>query len=306
MAINLLVEKIKETQAPVVVGLDPQFEIIPKHINQYSRNIEDYRYDIINFNKEIIDNIYDLVPAVKLQIGFYEMYGFQGIDAYIETIKYAKSKGLIVIGDIKRGDIASTARAYSHGHLGRIHEPTFPNERIVYNQDFITVNPYMGFDSIEPFLADCEEYNRSLFVLLKTSNPSSSDIQDLVLENGKPLYTHVAELIKKWGEPSLHKDKASGFSKVGAVVGATHPAVAKELRAMLPNAMFLVPGYGAQGATGKDLSAFFTKDISGALINSSRGIISAYKNNKKYKEEEFGLAAREATQIMIKDIVENI
>ena len=314
MAIKQLSERIAQLNAPVVVGLDPQIDLLPPALQQqYGGGIgtavggeEDFEVAVakafVDFNRTLIDHIYDIVPAVKPQIAFYEMFGAAGYQAYIDTCNYAKQKGLLVIGDIKRGDIASTATAYSHGHIGQ--SAAFGQQKVIAEQDFVTINPYMGTDSVTPWLADCKAYNRGLFVLLKTSNPGSSDIQDIPLHNGKPLYAHVAELINKWGADSICAD--CGFSQVGAVVGATHPTIASELRAMMPNTVFLVPGYGAQGGTGADLKPFFTTGLQGAIVNSSRGIIYAYQQASQLDTNDYGLAARNATLAMIRDIQENI
>ena len=311
MAIKLLTDAIAKTNAPVVVGLDPQIDLLPPALQQqYGGGVsadmgveEDFEVAVakafVDFNREIIDHIYDIVPAVKPQIAFYEMFGAAGYQAYIDTVAYAKSKGLVVIGDIKRGDIASTATAYSNGHLGK--STAFGAQKIIADQDFVTINPYMGTDSVTPWLADCKAYNRGLFILLKTSNPGSSDLQDVTLHNGKPLYAHVADLINKWGADTICPD--CGFSQVGAVVGATHPAIANELRGMMPSTLFLVPGYGAQGGTGADLKPFFTSGLQGAIVNSSRGIIYAYQQGER---KDYGLAAREATLAMIADIRDNV
>lgn len=311
MAIKQLAQRMADLQAPVVVGLDPQIDMMPPQIMaHYGGGIsaepgteEDFETAVaqafLSFNKEIIDHIYDIVPAVKPQIAFYEMFGAPGYQAYIDTVAYAKAKGLLVIGDIKRGDIASTATAYSSGHLGQA--TAFGQQKIIADQDFVTINPYMGTDSVTPWLADCKAYNRGLFVLLKTSNPGSRDLQDIPMAGGKPLYAHVAALIDQWGADTICPD--CGLSQVGAVVGATHPTIAKELRDMLPHTLFLVPGYGAQGGTGADLRPFFTKGLQGAIVNSSRGIIYAYQQQDT---THFGQAARTATQAMIKDIQEHL
>ncbi len=294
--IDQLISKIEETQNPSVVGLDPRLSFIPDFIQQdayekYGKTPQGAAEAFYRFNRQIIDQIYDVVPAVKPQIAMYEQYGAPGLEAYIKTISYAKERGLLVIGDIKRGDIASTAEAYSHGHLGRV---TIGEEsHQVYETDSITLNPYLGFDAIEPFLADCKRYNRGLFVLVKTSNPNSGQIQNLHV-GGKKLYQLVGELVKEWGNQLIGP---TGYSQIGAVVGATHPAEAQELRSLMPNTYFLVPGYGAQGATAEDLRGCFNQDGLGAIVNSSRGIIAAHtkeSNRRRFNETEFALAAREA------------
>jgi orotidine-5'-phosphate decarboxylase len=243
------------------------------------------------------------VPAVKPQIAMYEQFGSEGIESYIRTTNYAKRKGLIVIGDIKRGDITSTAEAYAKGHIGisKIEGEFYD----MYKQDAITLNPYLGFDSIEPYIKYCNGYDKGLFILVKTSNPNSGEIQDLETSEGK-LYEKVGKLVSKWGEELIGE---YGYSKIGAVVGATHPEQAENLRKIMPNTYFLVPGYGAQGGKAKDLKGYFNKDGLGAIINSSRGIIAAYLNDQyklKFSEHEFGLAAREAAISMKEDLQKNL
>lgn len=303
MIIDKLVNKIKETSNPTVVGLDPRLDYIPSFITEemyekHGMSMEAVSEAMLVYNKKIIDEIYDLVPAVKPQIAMYERYGLAGISCYIKTIEYAKSKGLIVIGDIKRSDIASTAEAYSDGHIGSV--LVKENEFMPFNQDFITLNPYLGSDSITPFLADCRKYERGLFVLAKTSNPNSGEIQDLLVD-GVPLYEKVGALISKWGEELIGE---CGFSEVGAVVGATHPEQAKRLREIMPHTFFLVPGYGAQGGKAEDLAVCFNKDGIGAIVNSSRGIIAAYMSDKykPLREEDFAKASREAVIDMKNDL----
>ncbi|SCY51199.1 orotidine-5'-phosphate decarboxylase [Alkaliphilus peptidifermentans] len=302
--IDRLIAKIEETQNPTVVGLDPRLSFIPKWIKEESyeehgKTPKGAAKAFLHFNKEIIDAIYDLIPAVKPQIAMYEQYGSHGIDAYIETIEYCKQKGLIIIGDIKRGDIASTAEAYSHGHIGKV---DIEGDRFeIYKEDSITINPYLGYDSIEPFLADCSNYDKGLFVLVKTSNPNSGQIQNLEV-GGIKLYERMGQLVSEWGEGLIGK---RSYSSIGAVVGATHPEEAKNLRRIMPHTYFLVPGYGAQGGTAADLAGCFNKDGLGAIINSSRGIIAAHNdkvNQNKYTEKEFAQAAREAVIKMKLDL----
>lgn len=302
MIIDKLIERIKYLSNPTVAGLDPQLGFIPEFITndmltKHSNPLEAAAEAMYIFNKMIIDEIYDVVPAVKPQIAMYERFGIPGLKAYVNTIEYAKSKDLIIIGDIKRSDIASSAEGYSDGHIGKV--CIGGNEVYPFNQDFITLNPYLGSDSITPFLKDCKEYDRGLFVLAKTSNPNSGEIQDLVVE-GAPLYEKVGKLISDWGEDFIGN---YGFSSVGAVVGATHPKQAKRLRDIMPHTFFLVPGYGAQGGSAEDLSVCFNKDGLGAIVNSSRGIIAAYKNEKyKVSEENFAKASRQACIDMKNDL----
>ena len=305
--IDLLIEKIEEKQNPTVVGLDPNLAFIPTIIKEeayerYGKTIQGAAEAFYLFNTKIMDGIKDLVPAVKPQVAMYEQWGTFGMDVYLRTIAYAKAKGFIVIGDIKRGDIASTATAYSNGHIGQV---TIEEEKFsVYKEDFITINPYMGYDSVEPYLEDCKNYDKGLFVLVKTSNPYSGQLQDVDLVEGGKLYEKVGALVSEWGEPFIGK---YGYSSIGGVVGATYPEQGKKLREQLPHTFFLVPGYGAQGATAKDLAGCFDKEGRGAIVNSSRGIIAAYsrpKYKEQFKEEEFVQAARTAVLDMKKDLEE--
>ncbi len=304
MIIDKLIDKIKITGNPTVVGLDPNQAFIPQFIKEeafakYGKTLKGMGKAILTFNKMIIDEIYDLVPAIKPQIAMYERYGISGLKAYVKTIEYAKKRGLIIIGDIKRSDIASTGQAYSDGHIGRADVDGIGYE--VFKEDFITLNPYLGSDSITPFIKDCKEYEKGLFVLAKTSNPNSGEIQDLIVD-GVPLYEKVGSLISKWGEELIGNN---GFSEVGAVVGATHPEQAKRLREVMPHTFFLVPGYGAQGGKAEDLAVCFNKDGLGAIVNSSRGIIAAYTKEpykNSFSEELFAKASRQAVIDMKNDL----
>ena len=305
LIIDKLINKINETGNPTVVGLDPRLNYIPEYITE--KYYEKYGYTpkaaakaMLKFNKKIIDNVYDIVPAVKPQIAMYERYGIDGLKAYIKTCEYAAEKGLIVIGDIKRSDISSTAEAYSDAHLGkcRVGEEEFS----CFTHDFVTVNAYLGSDGITPFLDDCRAYEKGIFVLAKTSNPHSGEIQDLLVD-GVPIYEKMGELIEKWGEDFVGEH---GFSSVGAVVGATHPQQAKRLREVMPHTFFLVPGYGAQGGKAEDLAVCFDKNGIGAIVNSSRGIIAAHMKDQ-YKDcftndKDFALAARQACIDMKNDL----
>lgn len=301
--INSLVEKIKKTEAPIVVGLDPTMELIPKFIlnkaiENCGESLEAVGEAIWEYNKGLVDAVYDLVPAVKPQIAMYEQFGIPGLVAYDKTIKYCKEKGLVVIGDIKRGDIGSTSTAYAIGHLGSVKVGNTVCK--AFDEDFATVNPYLGTDGIKPFIDVCKEENKGIFVLVKTSNPSSGEFQDRNID-GKTLYEIVGEKVHQWGETHMGD---CGYSYVGAVVGATYPEVGKIMRDVMPNTYILVPGYGAQGGKGKDLAHFFNKDGLGAIINSSRGIIGAYKQEAyaKFGEKNFGEAARAAVIDMREDI----
>lgn len=241
-AMDRLIKKVKETGNPTVMGLDPRYDMIPESIkSKYSEDITGACKAIVEFNKCLIDSVCDIVPAVKPQIAFYEMFGVEGIKAFEETSKYAKEKGMIVIADIKRGDIGSTAEGYSNAFIGKT--PVGDQKISIYDVDFITVNPYLGIDGVKPFINDCKEYGKGIFILVKTSNKSSGELQDLKLENGKTIYEKVAELVNTWGKDLVGE---YGYSSVGAVVGATYPIQIEELREIMPNTYFLIPGYGAQ------------------------------------------------------------
>lgn len=300
--INKLTAKIQKTKAPIVVGLDPMLNYIPKHIQEkafkeFGETLEGAAEAIWQFNKEIVDKTYDLIPAVKPQIAMYEQFGIPGIMAFKKTVDYCKSKDLVVIGDIKRGDIGSTSAAYATGHIGKVQIGA--NKIAPFDEDFVTLNPYMGADSITPFIDVCKEEKKGLFILVKTSNPSSGDFQDQMVGD-RPVYELVGEKVAQWGETCMGDD----YSYVGAVVGATYPEMGKTLRKIMPKAYILVPGYGAQGGQGKDLVHFFNEDGLGAIVNSSRGIIAAYKQEKyaKFGEENFADASRAAAEEMIADI----
>lgn len=308
MMIDKLITKIKQMQNPTVVGLDPRLDYIPEFIKREAFSAcgetpEGVAHAFYEFNKQIIDVIYDIVPAVKPQIAMYEQFGTAGLACYIKTVRYAKSKGLIVIGDAKRSDIASTAESYSDGHIGRVKIGGAEFEPI--GADFLTVNPYLGSDSVEPFLKNCKAYEKGIFVLVKTSNAGSGDIQDIIAGD-RPIYEHVGALTAKWGEGLIGE---YGFSEVCAVVGATFPEQAKRLRELMPHTFFLVPGYGAQGGTAADVAVCFNKDGIGAIVNSSRGIIAAYQKKPKdgsFDERDFAKAAREAALAMKNDINKEI
>lgn len=300
--IQQLIEKIQKTKAPICVGLDPMVSYIPEHIlkksfAEYGETLEGAADAVWNYNKEIVDHTWDLIPAVKPQIAMYEQFGIEGLKIYARTIEYCQNKGLLVIGDVKRGDIGSTSSAYAVGHIGSVKVGS--NVCRGFNTDFITVNPYLGTDGIKPFVNVCNDEDRGLFVLVKTSNPSSGEFQDRLVD-GRPLYELVAEKVVEWGEASMDGD----YSNVGAVVGATYPEMSKILRKLMPKTYFLVPGYGAQGGTAKDLMHCFNEDGLGAVVNSSRGIIAAYKQEKyaKFGPEHFAEASRQAVVDMIADI----
>ncbi len=301
--IRKLTDKIKKTNAPIVVGLDPMLKYIPSHITgkayeEFGETLEGAAEAIWQFNKEIVDNIYDLVPAVKPQIAMYEQFGIEGLKAFKKTLDYCKEKDLIVIGDIKRGDIGSTSEAYAVGHLGKV--AVGGKSYAGFDEDFTTVNPYFGTDGIKPFIDVCKQEKKGIFILVKTSNPSSGEFQDRLVD-GRPLYEIVGEKVAQWGE--LHM--GDSYSYVGAVVGATYPEMGKALRRIMPKAYILVPGYGAQGGKGADLVDFFNEDGLGAIVNSSRGIIAAYQQGKyaEYGEKCFAEAARAAVEDMRDDIM---
>lgn len=300
--INTLVEKIKKTGAPIVVGLDPTMKLIPKFImdeaiKEHGENLEAAAAAIWKYNKGLIDAICDSVPAVKPQIAMYEQFGIPGLMAFDKTVKYAKEKGLVVIGDIKRGDIGSTSTAYAIGHVGSVKIGNTVCRG--FDEDFVTVNPYLGSDGVKPFIDVCKEENKGIFVLVKTSNPSSGEFQDRLVGE-KKLFELVGEKVNEWAMDFMGKD----YSYVGAVVGATYPEEGKLMRKVMPKSFILVPGYGAQGGKGKDLVHFFNEDGLGAIVNSSRGIIGAYQQEKyaSYTEEGFADAALAAVKDMKLDI----
>ena len=300
-AIDRLIEKIKETNNPTVMGLDPRYEMIPEIIrNKYENNLAGISNAIIEYNKELIDNTYDIIPAIKPQLAFYEMFGIEGIKAFKETCKYAKQKGMLVIVDAKRGDIGSTAKGYSNAYLGQT--PLGEEKINAFDEDidFLTVNPYLGVDSIKPFVEDCIKYEKGIFVLVKTSNPSSGELQDLKLENGKTVYEHVADLVEEWGKELRGK---YGYSSVAAVVGATYPEQLKEIREKAPHTFFLIPGYGAQGGKAEDIALGFDKQGIGGIVNASRSLMCAYQSDQwknQYSNEEYGKATR-AEALRMKD-----
>ncbi len=303
--INKLVAQIKKTGAPIVVGLDPMMKFIPEHIKEkafaeFGETLEGAAEAIWQYNKAIVDAIYELVPAVKPQIAMYEQFGLPGLSAFYKTVQYCKEKGLIVIGDIKRGDIGSTSEAYAVGHLGKVQVGS--KSYYGFDEDFVTVNPYLGSDGVNPFIKVCKEEKKGIFVLVKTSNPSSGEFQDRQIADAgnRPLYEVVGEQVAKWGETHM----GDTYSYVGAVVGATYPEMGKVLRKIMPKSYILVPGYGAQGGKGADLVHFFNEDGLGAIVNSSRGIIAAYQQEKyaRFGAENFADASRAAVLDMKEDI----
>ncbi len=300
--INKLIQKIQKTKAPICVGLDPMLGYIPDHILKQSfadfgETMEGAADAIWHFNKEIVDHTYDLIPSVKPQIAMYEQFGIEGLKVYERTVRYCQNKGLLVIGDAKRGDIGSTSAAYAEAHLGKV--KIGRNICRGFNTDFLTVNPYLGTDGVKPFVDVCKEEDRGLFILVKTSNPSSGEFQDQLV-NGRPVYELVAEKVVEWGADCMD----GTYSNVGAVIGATYPEMSGILRKLMPNTYFLVPGYGAQGGTAADLKACFNEDGLGAVVNSSRGIIAAYKQPayESFGAAHFAEASRQAVIDMVADI----
>ena len=300
--IEKLVERIKKLEAPIVVGLDPTLNFVPgflldKAVNEKGETLEAAADAIFEFNKKIVDAVYDLIPAVKPQIAMYEQFGIPGLMAFKKTLDYCHEKGLLVIGDAKRGDIGSTSTAYAIGHIGKVKVGS--TEIAPFDEDFLTINPYMGSDSVVPFVEECKKYDKGLFILVKTSNPSSGEFQDQKVGK-KTVYELVGKKVDEWGAELIK----NGYSDVGAVVGATYPEMGEVLREIMPKAYILVPGYGAQGGTAAELKPFFNKDGLGAIVNSSRGIIAAYKQEKyaEYGAEGFAEAARAAVIDMKNDI----
>ncbi|MCI8801347.1 orotidine-5'-phosphate decarboxylase [Acetatifactor muris] len=315
--INKLIQKIQKTNAPIVVGLDPTMKFVPEHIRraafaEYGETLEGAAEAIWQYNKGIVDAIYDLVPAVKPQIAMYEQFGIPGLIAFQKTVNYCKEKELVVIGDIKRGDIGSTSEAYAVGHLGKVQVgQSFCSG---FDEDFVTVNPYLGSDGVRPFMNVCKAEHKGIFVLVKTSNPSSGELQDRLVSAGesrtggeeageRPVYEIVGSQVAAWGAECM--PESGDYSYVGAVVGATYPEQGRILRKIMPRTFILVPGYGAQGGKGADLVHFFNEDGLGAIINSSRGIIAAYQQEKyaRFGEAGYAEAAREAVLDMKRDIV---
>ena len=299
MFIDKLIEAIKTKNNPTVAGLDPKIEYVPSFIinkcfNEFGKTLEACGEAIFEFNKGLIDALYDIVPVIKPQLAYYEMYGIEGMKAFYNTCAYAKEKGLLIIADGKRNDIGSTSEAYSKAFIGQT-EIADGITQTAFGADALTVNPYLGEDGINPFIDDCKNNGNGIFVLVKTSNKSSGQLQDLLIKTDKGekhIYEAVAELVDQWGEGVKGK---YGYSSVGAVVGATYPEQAKVLRQIMKNAYILVPGYGAQGGTANTAAVNFNKDGLGAIVNASRSIMCAYKSEKwkdKFNEQTYAEAAR--------------
>ena len=309
--INKLVNKIQKTGAPIVVGLDPTMKFVPEHIQQkafkeYGETMKGAAEAVWQYNMAIVDAICDLIPAVKPQIAMYEQFGIEGLIVFQKTVEYCKQKGLVVIGDVKRGDIGSTSEAYAVGHLGQVKVGNTMCRG--FDEDFVTVNPYLGSDGVKPFIKVCQEEKKGIFVLVKTSNPSSGELQDRLVKcqeaggSDRPLYEIVGEQVAAWGAECM----GDSYSYIGAVVGATYPEQGKILRDIMPKAFILVPGYGTQGGKGADLVHFFNQDGLGAIVNSSRGIIAAYQQERyaEYGAENFADASRAAVLDMKEDIAQ--
>ncbi|MEN6315298.1 MAG: orotidine-5'-phosphate decarboxylase [Clostridiaceae bacterium] len=296
MFIDRLVENIKKLDNPTVVGLDPKLEYIPgsireKAFKEHGAGLEGAAGAVIQFNRKLIDAVSDIVPAVKPQLAYYEMYGPEGMRAFNETCAYARKKGLLVIADGKRNDIGSTAEAYSAAYLGRVRAGN--GEHAVFDADALTVNPYLGFDGVKPFIEDCKKFGKGIFILVKTSNKSSGQLQDIITQDGRTIFETVAELVNEWGNDTTG---SAGYSSIGAVVGATYPEQAGILRKMMRQAYILVPGYGAQGGTAADVVHSFNSDGLGAVVNASRSIMCAWKAERwsdRFGEDAFDSAARE-------------
>lgn len=305
MAFDRLIENIIKMQNPTVAGLDPKLDYVPASIKEkcfakYGNTLDGAAAALFEFNKALIDSLCDIVPAVKPQAAYYEMYGWQGVKALCDTISYAKSKGMFVITDGKRNDIGTTMEAYAAAHLG---ETAVNGESIeAFGADALTVNGYLGTDGIKPLLNICKEKDKGIFVLVKTSNPSSGELQDMKLETNESVYEHMGKMCEGWGKELIGK---YGYSAVGAVVGATYPEQLKELREKLPHTFFLVPGYGAQGGGAEDVKNAFDQRGLGAIINSSRGIMCAWKN-QNLAEDDFAIAARNEAVRMRDELVGTI
>lgn len=299
-----LIEKIIEKQNPTVAGLDPKLAYVPEYIktecfNKYGKGFDGAAAALFEFNKALIDVLFDVVPAVKPQAAYYEMYGWQGVKALADTISYARSKGMYVMTDGKRGDIGATMEAYAAAHIGETDIDGVKAE--AFGADALTVNGYLGTDCIKPMLKLCKENDKDIFVLAKTSNPSSGELQDKKIGD-KTVYETMGDMCENWGSELIGK---YGYSAVGAVVGATYPEMLRELREKLPHIFFLVPGYGAQGGGAEDAKYAFDKNGLGAIVNSSRGIMCAWTKQKGKTENDFADAAR-AEAIRMKEDLQSV
>jgi orotidine-5'-phosphate decarboxylase len=298
--IDRLIERIEQTGNPIAVGLDTHSDYLPAAMKQHCRSLTDVAKAVTEFNYRLIDRLRHIVPAVKVQAACYEMYGSAGMQAFADTLSYAAHADLIVIADAKRNDIGSTAACYAAAFLGSTKADNA--DSVPFASDFLTVNPYLGVDGIQPFADVCKKHDKGIFVLVKTSNSSSGQLQNKKFEDGRTLYETVGDLVEEWGADLRGK---YGYSDVGAVVGATHPREAKQLRQRLPHTFFLIPGYGAQGATAADLAVCFDGNGRGGIVNNSRGIINAH-NAERYKGLRFDEAAYNATADMREDLMKVI
>ena len=294
-----LAARISEMKNPTVAGLDTRIEYLPESfVKEVMPNginsFEDAAEAIYQYNVRLVDALCDIVPCVKVQVAYYEMYGPAGMAAYERTMQYAHEKGMLVMADVKRNDIGATAACYANAYIGKTDMP-YGKDR-GFHADMATINPYLGVDGIKPFTDACKENGTGVFTLVKTSNPSSGQLQDMKFEDGRTLYEAVADLVEEWGVETRGE---SGYSAVGAVVGATYPQQGTELRARMPHTFFLVPGYGAQGAKGTDIAGCFDENGSGAIVNASRSILCAWK---KHEGMAFDEASRQEALRMREDL----
>lgn len=298
-AMDVLIEKIKECDNPTVIGVDTRYDMVPECVRKkYSTDLKGMCSAMLEYSKALIDVTYDIIPAVKLQSAYFEMYGVEGIKLYKEMIDYCKEKGMVVMADVKRGDIGSTSAGYSRAYLGK--NMIDEKEQAIFDVDFATVNPYMGSDCVVPFVEDCKKYNKGIFVLVKTSNKSSGEIQDVKAEDGEEIYKKVAKLVNTWGSELIGEN---GYSSVSAVVGATYPKQLQELRELMPHSYFLIPGYGAQGGKAEDIALGFDENGLGGIVNATRSLMCAYKSDlwkDKFAEEDYAKATR-AEAIRMRD-----
>jgi orotidine-5'-phosphate decarboxylase len=298
-AMDVLIEKIKECDNPTVIGVDTRYDMVPECVRKkYSTDLKGMCNAMLEYSKALIDATYDIIPAVKLQSAYFEMYGVEGIKLYKEMIDYCKEKGMVVMADVKRGDIGSTSAGYSRAYLGK--NMIDEKEQAIFDVDFATVNPYMGSDCVMPFVEDCKKYDKGIFVLVKTSNKSSGEIQDVKAEDGEEIYKKVAKLVNTWGSELIGEN---GYSSVSAVVGATYPKQLQELRELMPHSYFLIPGYGAQGGKAEDIALGFDENGLGGIVNATRSLMCAYKSDlwkDKFAEEDYAKATR-AEAIRMRD-----
>lgn len=303
IAIDSLIDKIKQMNNPTVIGVDTRYDMVPNCVKEkYSKDIYGMCMAMLEYSKALIDATYDIIPAVKLQSAYFEMYGVEGIKLYKEMIDYCHEKNMIVMADVKRGDIGSTSAGYSRAYLGKTE--INGKDESVFGVDFATVNPYMGSDCVNPFIEDCKKYDKGIFVLVKTSNKSSGELQDLKTEDGEEIYKKVAKLVNSWGEDLIGK---YGYSSISAVVGATYPKQLKELRELMPNSYFLIPGYGAQGGKAEDIALGFDKNGLGGIVNATRSLMCAYKSDlwkNEFEEKDYAKATR-AEAIRMRDELNN-